>query len=278
MDEKVERSIENAVRALFQNLRLNLLGPEAIDKAFVFTLRDIKYDPTTTMDSLYYQANYINNPDASPADVTKPTDTLLRIKKVAEQYVTQMEEKAIADVKSAVTSVYNEAEVQSKISGESVESILQNNKALLEVLSNKLNEIRARIQKAVSTLTENELYTAQNFGALDGILGAAKAIGIQDPTVCKIGVLDDRRCQHCWRLWTLPDKITPKVYKLSELSASPGHWKNPVQSIGPTHPNCRDVLVTIMPGFGFDGNGKIVYRGIDPETGELWDEYKHQRG
>jgi len=78
-------------------------------------------------------------------------------------------------------------------------------------------------------------------------------------------------CNHCWHLWTMPDKATPKVYKMSELSGSPGHWKNPSASISPTHVHCRDILTVLMPGFGFEGS-KIVYKGKD------YDEYKKQRG
>ncbi|MEM4360300.1 MAG: hypothetical protein QXT45_07190 [Candidatus Bilamarchaeaceae archaeon] len=276
MNDAVNKGIENYVRALFQNLRLNLLGPEAIDKAYAFVLRDSKFDPSTTVDSLYYQANLANNPDLKDADTLKDDESLKRIKTVAEQYITQLEEKTIADVKRVVGSAYHDADLQAKLTGGKAEEILVDNKEILERVSEAIEDIQERLGRAVSALVENELYTAQNFGAMDGILAAARAIGQDDPTVCKIGVMDEKRCKHCWRLWTLSDKITPKVYKLSELAASPGHWKNPVASVGTTHVNCRDVLVTIMPGFGFSG-GQIVYKGIDPETGELWDEYKHQR-
>jgi hypothetical protein len=121
----------------------------------------------------------------------------------------------------------------------------------------------------------HELHNSQNVGALDGIIGMSKSMGISDPTIFKIGILDESRCKHCWRLWTLEDKITPRVYKLSELDGSPGEWKNPVASVSPTHINCRDILTVLMPGFGFEG-GKIAYKGRD-SSGQMWDEYKNQK-
>lgn len=277
MNKKIEDSIEKYVRDLFNGLRLNLLGNDFIDKAFVFSLKKIKYDPSTTMDNMFYTANSANNPDLKDVDTLKESEVLSRIKKVSDQYISQMEEKAVADVKAAVTAYYNDAHLQSQVSGDKVEDILRSNQDLLDKLSSQLEDIKDRINKSVKVLVDNEIHTAQNYGAMEGIIAAAKSIGIEDPTVCKLGVLDDVRCKHCWRLWTLSDKVTPKVYKLSELQASPGHWKNPSPSLSPTHPNCRDVLITIMPGFGFDGNGKIMYKGKDPNTGELWDEYSYQK-
>lgn len=277
MNKKIEDAIEKYVKETFNGLRLNLLGSEGINKAFAFSLKKLKYDPQTTLDSMFYVANSANNPDLKDIQTLKDSEVLERIKKVSDQYIAQLEEKTIADVKAAVSSYYNDAHLQAQIENKSIEEVLQEKRDILESLQERLNEIKDRINRSVQVLVDNEIHTAQNYGAMEGIIAAAKAIGIEDPTVCKLGVLDDVRCKHCWRLWTLPDKVTPKVYKLSELQASPGHWKNPAASLSPTHPNCRDVLITIMPGFGFDGNGKIVYKGKDPSTGELWDEYKHQK-
>lgn len=278
MNKEVQDGIKDAVKMMFQSLRLNLLGPQGIDKAYAFVLKDIKYDPQNTVTNMYLQANSINNPEIKDPSKLEDADTLVRIRVVAEQYISQLEEKTIADIQRLVASFYSEAELKSKITGESIEDILKSNEELIDNLTKQIQEVKEKVYNAVKVLVDHELHTAQNYGAMDGILEAAKASGIDDPTVAKIGVLDDVRCVHCWRLWTLEDKITPKVYKLSELSASPGHWKNPVASVSPTHPNCRDVLITIMPGFGFDASGKIVYKGIDPKTNKLWDEYSYQRG
>jgi hypothetical protein len=87
------------------------------------------------------------------------------------------------------------------------------------------------------------------------------------------GNILNHNCKYCWSLWTRgDDKVTPRVYKLSELSANPGNPKNPDPSVSPTHISCRDILTILMPGFGFDDAGKITY------IGNGHDEYAKQRG
>jgi len=82
----------------------------------------------------------------------------------------------------------------------------------------------------------------------------------------------NHNCKHCWSLWTMPDKVLPRIYKMSELSGSPGDdYKNPSPSISPTHISCRDVLTVLMPGFGFSKDGNVEY------IGNNHDEWTKQR-
>jgi len=274
LTKKLQSIIEEIVRKSFNGFRLNLLGPDKINKAFVLSFKGSKYDPNTTVGAQYIHANALNTADPKSIDAK----TIDRIKDVAEKYVDQLEQKSIADITRIVGDKLSDIHNQSKISGMSARDILLSDEGqvIIKQIKEDLIEQKKRIDKAASVIAEHELYNAQNYGAFDGVIAAAKAIGVSDPTIIKIGVMDDKRCKHCWRLWTLEDKKTPKAYKLSELAASPGHWKNPEASVSPTHPNCRDVLVSIMPGFGLE-NGRIVYKGIDPETGQPWDEHSKQR-
>lgn len=275
LTKQLQSIVEEIVRKSFNRFRLNLLGPDRVNKAYVLAMRGSKYDPHTSIGSAYLHANALNTTDPNSID----KKTIDRIRDVAEKYVDQLEEKSVADILRIIGTHSADIENESKMSGNSVRDILLSEKGelIIKSIKKELAEQKQRIDKAASTIAEHELYNAQNYGAFDGVLAAARSVGISDPTVIKIGVLDDKRCKHCWRLWTLSDKKTPKAYKLSELSAGPGHWKNPEASVSPTHPNCRDVLVTIMPGFGLNEDGKIVYKGKDPETGEPWDEYLRQR-
>lgn len=274
MTKSLQRILEEIIRRSFNGFRLNLLGPDRVNKAYVVSLRGSKYDPNTSLGSAYMHANAINTTDPNSID----PKTVERIRDVAEKYIDQLEEKSIADVIRIISNHTAEMDNQAKLSGRSARDILlsEDGEKIIRAIKDQLKEQKERIDKAANTIAEHELYTAQNYGAFDGVIGAAKSVGISDPVVCKIGVMDDRRCKHCWRLWTMPDKTTPRVYRLSELAAGPGHWKNPDASVSPTHPNCRDVIVTLMPGFGFEA-GKIVYKGIDPETNALWDEHSKQR-
>ena len=273
--KQLQNILENIVRKSFNGFRFNLLGPDRVSKAFVFSLKGAKYDPGTTLGSAYLHANAINSTDPNSVD----KKTIDRIKDVAEKYIDQLEEKSVADVSRIISGHISELETQSKLENKSIRELLLSDTGdqIIKDIKKELIEQKTKINKAAEVIANHELHGAQNFGAFDGILSAAKAIGVSDPTVFKIGVLDDKRCKYCWKLWTMPDQVTPRLYKLSELQANPGHWKDPQASISPTHVNCRDVLVILMPGFTLDGAGKIAYKGLDPETNQLWDEYRHQR-
>lgn len=268
-------SITKWAEDVFNGLILDLLGPEFVSHMYIFKLKDSgeSYDPTTTLDHQFLESALINNPITDQLETHLDDPALLAVKESAFQTISTLKQKAINDMTRAIADA--KLELTAKIKQDPSYSPSLDD--LFNIAKPKLDDIQQKIEKAVETIVDNELHVAQNYGAYSGIIEAAQAIGISDPTVFKIGVLDSKRCHHCWRLWTLPDKITPKVYKLSELSATISDTKNPEPSIAPTHPRCRDVLVTLMPGFGFDSSGRIIYKGIDPHTNQLWDEYQHQR-
>lgn len=274
LTKSLQGILDDIIRKTFNGFRLNLLGPDRVNKAFVLSLKGSKYNPHTSIGSAYLHANALNTTDPNSVD----KKTIDRIRDVAEKYIDQLEEKSVADIIRIIGNHSAELENESKMTGQSVRELLlgASGEEIIKSIKKELKEQKKRIDSVASTIAEHELYNAQNYGAFDGVLAAARAVGISDPTVIKIGILDDHRCKHCWRLWTQPDQKTPKVYKLSELAASPGHWKNPEASVSPTHPNCRDVLVTLMPGFGLSEDGRIIYKGIDPATNQLWDEYSKQ--
>lgn len=263
----LQKIIEDSVKKSFQSLRLNLLGPDYISKSIHFSFKN--FDPATTLGSMYSHANAINSTDPKSIDKS----TLNKLKDVAENYVDALQEKSIADMNRIVGEKLDEISAKAKMQGSSTDDILnsKDGQSVLKELRVALKDQRVKIEKAADVIVNHELHNAQNYGAFDGLLSASKSMGIADPYVIKLGVMDEHRCKYCWELWTMPDKITPRVYKLSELTANPGHWKNPGPSISPTHPNCRDILTILMPGFGFVG-GKIAYIGKDHN------EYNKQRG
>lgn len=266
-DKMVQKLIEQFVRKSFNSLRLHLIGPDAVPKSLTFSFKT--FDPQTTLASNYLSANSINSVDPDSID----KDTINKIKKVAEHYIDSIEQKTLADTSRIIGEKYDNLALQAKREGKTLREVAAS--AAGETILNEINKElllqKDKTDKAVDALVVHELHNAQNAGALDGIIGSAKSLGIGDPTVFKIGVLDDSRCKYCWKLWTMPDQVTPKVYKLGELSGSPGHWKNPEPSVSPTHVRCRDILTILMPGFGFDSNGKVAYIGAGH------DEYKKQR-
>jgi hypothetical protein len=271
MNNNLIKIIKNLVLGTTEGLKANLLGPNFVSKSFTFTLKD--YNPQSTLGHAYVNANTMHS--SSPDSMDKKT--LKAIENNALNHIEGLEQKSFTDISRMITDYTHDLEVKSKILGVSAEdlSYKDEGKELYKKFRDNLNGYVDKMKSSATTIVENELNTAANFGAFDGILHAAQNMGIEDPTVCKLGVNDEKKCKHCWRLWMSEDKITPRVYKLSELAGSPGDWKAPIASVSTTHPNCRDVLTLLSPGFGFEA-GRITYKGRD-ENGHLWDEYSKQK-
>ena len=78
-------------------------------------------------------------------------------------------------------------------------------------------------------------------------------------------------CNECLRLHMLPDGVTPKVYRMSELSMNWHKRGEDRPSCNGEHPGCRCSLQQLPPGWGFKG-GYLAFISLD------WDEYKDQHG
>jgi hypothetical protein len=156
------------------------------------------------------------------------------------------------------------------------------NQILTDLISAKTKKeadkaVADRISEAstyIETLVNNESRIAQAYAEREGIHQVAAGMGVDDPVVAKLGIIDDRMCKNCRKLWHTEGNIkVPKVYKMSELQEGyMKDWRNPTPTIGPTHPNCRCVLTFVPPNFGFDQAGNITFKGLG------WDEWEFQNG
>lgn len=156
------------------------------------------------------------------------------------------------------------------------------NKILTDILAAKTKTAAAGVVKEhldtasnyIEMLVNTETRIAQAYAEKEGIHRVAASVGVDDPVVCKLGIIDEKMCKNCRKLWHNDSNIrVPKVYKMSELQEGYNKdWKNPVPTVGPTHPNCRHVLTFVPPNFGFDKTGNITFKGLG------WDEYAFQNG
>lgn len=269
LTRSLQKIINDYVNKSFNALRFNLLGPDSVSaKALTFSVQ--KFDPNATLAGNYLAANVMNSID--PTSVDK--DTIDKIKTVASNYIDALHQKSIADVTRVIGENIDNLSLQAKQEERSLRDMMREEagRVILKDISSQLKTQKEKIDSAVETLVNHELHNAQNVGALDGIISLSKSLNIEDPIVYKLGVMDTKRCKYCWALWTMPDQVTPRLYKLSELSGSSGpNWRDPKPSVTPTHVNCRDVLVTLMPGFSFSDSGDVIYIGGDH------DEYAKQR-
>src|SRR5690606_22089273 len=98
----------------------------------------------------------------------------------------------------------------------------------------------------------------------DAVVQVAAARGIQDPTVFFVGVLDEKTCKHCLAMYHCKSnpKI-PRAIKFSQLRTGEYFraktWDGQTVYNAPLHPRCRHSKTLLIPGFGFDDNGRVQF-------------------
>jgi hypothetical protein len=129
---------------------------------------------------------------------------------------------------------------------------------LSHILEDKVDDWQNRWRLIVST----ELSRASNYGAMDAIITNNKDKTPEDIFVYKTGPHDPRVCKECKSFWFLGDSMTPRVYRLNELTANGSNigkkradWQ---PSIDNTHPGERHLMYELRPGWGFSG-GQLTY-------------------
>lgn len=138
-------------------------------------------------------------------------------------------------------------------------------------------EVASRLRSAIPELKRDWMRTAHT--EMHNAKEESKAIVLahrsptRDPRVFKRPRPD--ACRFCVLLYLKPDKITPRVFRLSELLAngtnvgrragqpsrsgkSRTEWK---ATIGAVHPFCQCELHVLPEGMGFDKRGQMVYVG-----------------
>lgn len=135
-------------------------------------------------------------------------------------------------------------------------------------------DIAEEMQKAkahMATIVEQEASKLRNLGTMMAIGRQAASVGDDDPTVFFVVVKDTTTCKECIKLHLMPDQVTPRLWKFSELKQ--GYHKRGEENASAfgLHPFCRCTLVYLTRGFGFDENGKTAYES------EGFDAYSAQR-
>jgi len=126
--------------------------------------------------------------------------------------------------------------------------------------------------KHIKTIANAEATSARNVGKGLEIIKVASGHSVEDPVVFFIVIKDNVTCKECLRLHLMPDKITPRLWKFSELNHGYHKKGNLTPSINGAHPHCRCTLTYMAPGFGFGAKGKVKY------VKGKFDALKFQRG
>ncbi len=173
-------------------------------------------------------------------------------------YIEGLKNRTSSGVAESVDALVKEA----KIKGEYV-----NSAQVAEIVSAQMVKAKSDLK----LIAEAETTKTRNMGHLMDIAGKAEKQGVDDPTCFYIVVRDGLLCNECKRLHMLDDGVTPRVWKMSELSMGWHKRGEDRPSACGEHPNCRCTLSQLSPGWGFK-SGYVSFISLDH------DEYAEQRG
>lgn len=244
-----KEAIEAAVSKMFDSLAYMLLGniPKLRNKSPFFSS-----SPKFSLAHIFMQAMGNKEPNHFERDV------LRGILNSSHGYIEGLKNRTSSNVTEAVDALVKEA----KIKGDYVSSA-----QVSEIISKQMGKAKSDLK----LIAEAETTKTRNMGHTMDIISNAKQQGIEDPTCFFIVVRDGSLCNECKRLHMLDDDITPRAWKMSELSMSWHKRGDPNPSACGEHPFCKCSLSQLPTGWGFK-NGFVSFISLNH------DEYAKQRG
>lgn len=230
------RLIEDKVDEIFDRLKARALGPHLVDKKIV-----IGFQHDLSIPGIFEAAA---REEGTKADA-EILDSLLQ---VCSKYIDGSRERSKAKIVSTVQAYLNHAQVSG------IETDVRT------VLGGQLSQVWKDVTNHVHTIVDTEVTNAKNVGSLDGIIKLNTYLNIDDPVVYFVVVRDGLLCAECKRLHLDDDGVTPRLWRLSELSHGYHKRGDESPSVGGLHPHCRCSMVTLMPGYGFDKQGMVEYK------------------
>jgi hypothetical protein len=183
-------------------------------------------------------------------------DSVEALMEIAKSYLDALEARTAAELKHVVVGSSQAAAADVK-----------------PAATDRLDTVMERAGTELQGIIDSEAQRARAAGNLEGIMHVASRLGDDDPTVFFVVVRDADLCKDCRRLHLMPDDKTPRVYKVSELSADYFNRKTNNQAcVNGLHPHCRCSKAYLAQGWGFTAAGFVKF--IGPEH----DEYAKQRG
>lgn len=242
------RLLDDQVDEIFDGLIARLLG-----HAFTGKNMYIAHDPKNSLPGIFAQAA---ENEGGRVDI----HMLTGVASIARDYLIKNREEAKAKTKNIVNALLSDLS-HGKINQDEFRNRVDS--ALIDLWG----AVKSNVERVV--LTENE--HAATAGTKTGIEQMNDTLGIDDPVVFFIPIKDKDLCSECKRVHLLEDLVTPRVWLSSEVSANYHVKGENFPSWNLMHPHCRCALSTLIPGFGFDGNGRVSFIA----TG--FDELKYQR-
>jgi hypothetical protein len=250
LSAKAKEALSEVIENLFDAIALNLLGniPKLKNKKFLA----ISGQPNLGLANLFVQAMGNKTPNAQEEQL------LTGILNSAYGYVESLKNKTTSNISERIDGFVREASFRKEnVLGADIQAIL--------------DEEMKKAKSSMLTISESEATKFRNLGSLINITRVAADLGDQDPTVFFSVLKDAATCQECIRIHLMPDRVTPRLYKFSELKHSYHRRGDDSPSVFNLHPHCRCTLTYLSPSYSFDKFGKFKYVGSDH------DEYALQR-
>ena len=236
-----KESISKVVEKIFDRIALQFIGdiPSLRNKKRLI----ISSEPNFGLSHLFIQAMENKVPNHIEKDVLK---SLLES---SNGYIESLKSKTMSNVTERIDGLAREAQIQKrKITEEEIE----------EVLEEELGKARTHM----ATIIESESSKLRNLGTMMNISRIAATIDDDDPTVFFLVIKDQETCKECKRLHLMPDEVTPRLYKFSELRQGYHKRGDDAPSAFGLHPHCRCPLSYLVKGYGFDEKGKIKFTAL----------------
>jgi len=232
-----KEKIDRIVGDLFDRMSLRLLGDVPSLRHKRHTL--VGFEPSIGLAALFIQSmnnKYLNHVES---------DVLKGILMGSLAYISTLKAKTSNVIAQKMDGLAREAQM----SGEKIPE-----QEISKAISEELDKAKSHLE----TIAMSEGTKTRNLGSAMEITRSAASVGEDDPSVFFNVIKDNSTCEVCIDLYLMPDKITPRVYKMSELSA--GYYKKGGQpSILGSHPRCRCTPSHIPSGWGFNGAGHISF-------------------
>jgi hypothetical protein len=230
--------VQEVVDKLFDKLKRRWIGtPASYGKQIVLDAK-----PSFSLKGLYDYTGIQNG--VIPSEVGFQS-----IQKIAESYLDAYKATASAKIIQAINSVLHEA----SMNGKEVD--------FEKVLQTQIYDIMGKTTEGITKIINTESNGTKNYSTLEAITKINADVEISDPTIGWRCVHDDRLCRSCARLHLLEDGVTPRLWRLSDCIS--GYVADKRTTLYPSlfslHPNERCILFTVLPGWGFNREGKLTY-------------------
>ena len=162
-------------------------------------------------------------------DTKSPTkteeDTLKSILMIADGYVDALKERTKAQVLQDINAYVNDQKRQKKPI-----NLTKVNKIFTE----KIDKAKVHFEM----IAGQESYKTKNVATALKFTRIGESLGEDDPTVFFVITRDEKTGPYEFILHTLPDKVTPRLWKLSEIQSSYYKPGDQYPSFSGLHPNC----------------------------------------